>query len=118
RSPRLHDWLILESSPVAYGKDIPYLPVVELLKSYFQLDANDVPHAIQDKITTKLQALDAGFRAIVPPLLALLNVPIEDSSWQALDPSQRRQRTLDALKRLFVQESHIQPVLLIVENLH
>ena len=34
-----HNWLILESSPVAYGKDTPYFPVLDLLKAYFQLDA-------------------------------------------------------------------------------
>src|SRR5207237_8455137 len=35
-----------------------------------------------------------------------------------LDPPQRRQRTLDALKRLLLCESQVQPVLLVCENLH
>jgi DNA-binding NtrC family response regulator/class 3 adenylate cyclase len=34
-----HGWLILESSPTAYGKATPYLPVIDLLKAYFRLDA-------------------------------------------------------------------------------
>jgi hypothetical protein len=38
QAQRLHNWLILESSPVAYGKETPYLPVIDLLKAYFQLD--------------------------------------------------------------------------------
>jgi tetratricopeptide (TPR) repeat protein len=118
RSPRTHGWLILESSPVAYGKDIPYFPVVDLLKFYFLLDAGDEPRILHDKITTKLQTLDEGLRPIVPPVLALLDLPVEDPPWQALEPSQRRQLTLDALKRLLVRESQIRPVLLIVENLH
>src|SRR5262249_50716087 len=49
---------------------------------------------------------------------ALLDVSIEDSAWQALDPPQRRQRTLDALKRLLLRESQEQPLLLIFEDLH
>ena len=111
-------WLILESSPVAYGKDIPYFPVVDLLNTYFRLDAGDAPRTMHDKIMTRLQTLDDGLRSIAPPLLTLLDLPVEDPPWQALDPSQRRQRTLDALKRLLVRQSQVQPVLLIVENLH
>jgi DNA-binding winged helix-turn-helix (wHTH) protein/tetratricopeptide (TPR) repeat protein len=118
RLPRAHGWLILDSSPVAYGKEIPYFAIVDLLTTYFQLDASDEPTSMRDKITTKLQTLDEGLRSVVPPLLALLDLPVEDLSWQALDPSQRRQLTLDALKLLLVRESQIRPLLLIVENLH
>ena len=38
--------------------------------------------------------------------------------WQALDPPQRRQRTLDALKRLLLRESQVQPLLVVFEDLH
>jgi predicted ATPase len=51
-------------------------------------------------------------------LLALLEVPVEGSAWEALDPAQRRQRTLDALKSLLLRQSQAQPLLLVVENLH
>src|SRR5262249_37280497 len=51
-------------------------------------------------------------------LFGLLDVPVEDAQWQALDPPQRRQRTLEALKRLLLRESQDQPVLLVFEDLH
>ena len=54
----------------------------------------------------------------MPALLTLLDVPVEDPHWQALAPLQRRQRILDALKRLVLRVSQAQPLLLIVENLH
>jgi tetratricopeptide (TPR) repeat protein len=111
-------WLVLETSPVAYGQGIPYLPVVDLLKTYFRLDPGDTAQTMHEKIKTRLESLDEGLRSIAPPLCALLNLPVEDASWQSLDPSHRRQLTLDALKSLLVRESQVQPVLLIVENLH
>ena len=37
---------------------------------------------------------------------------------QLLDPPQRRQRTLDALKRLLLRESQVQPLLVVFEDLH
>src|SRR5262249_1834858 len=50
--------------------------------------------------------------------LALLEVPVEDPQWQAFDPPQRRQRTLEALKHLLLRESQVQPLLLVFEDLH
>ena len=49
---------------------------------------------------------------------SLLDVPVEDAAWQRLDPPQRRQRTLDAVKRLLLRESQVQPLLLVFEDLH
>src|SRR5207253_6841515 len=46
------------------------------------------------------------------------DVPVEDAQWEALDPPQRRQRALDACKRLLLRESQEQPVLLVFEDLH
>ena len=38
--------------------------------------------------------------------------------WQSLDPSQRRQQTLGAVKRLLLRESQVQPLILLFEDLH
>jgi predicted ATPase len=54
----------------------------------------------------------------VPPLLSLLDMPVEDVGWQTLDPPQRRQRTLDAVKRLLLREAQVRPLLLVFEDLH
>jgi predicted ATPase len=45
-------------------------------------------------------------------------VPVDDPSWQALDPGQRRQQTRDAVKRLLLREAREQPLLIIFEDLH
>ena len=45
-------------------------------------------------------------------------MPVEDPQWQAIEAAQRRQRTLEALKWVLVRESQVQPVLLVVEDLH
>src|SRR5262249_3161987 len=50
--------------------------------------------------------------------LALLDALPEDSPFLRLDPPQRRQRTLDALKRVVLRESQVQPVLVVFEDLH
>ena len=118
RSHRTHGWLVLESGSVSYGKATPYLPVIELLKAYCQVQERDAPRAIRERVAGKLLMLDRALEPLLTPLLALLDVPIEEAAWDTLDPPQRRQRTLEAVKRLLLRESQIQPLLLIFEDLH
>jgi class 3 adenylate cyclase/tetratricopeptide (TPR) repeat protein len=118
RAHHTHDWLVLESSSISYGKATAYLPVRDLLKAYFQIDDRDDGHKIREKLTGKLLTLDAALGPTLPAFLALLDVPVEDRHWQDLDPTQRRQRTLEAIKGLLLRESQVQPLLLVVENLH
>jgi predicted ATPase len=73
---------------------------------------------IREKVTGKLLTLDRALEPTLPALLALLDVPIDDAPWQALDPAQRRQRTLDAVKSLLLRESQNQPLLVVFEDLH
>ena len=99
-SHRTQGWLILESGSVSYGKATPYLPVIDLLKAYFKIQDRDDQREIREKVTGKLLTLDKSLESTLPAFLALLDVPVDDPMWQALDPSQRRQQTLGAVKRL------------------
>ncbi len=117
-SHRTRDWLVVEASSVSYGKATPYLPVIDLLKSYFKIADRDDTRGIREKVTGKLLTLDRSLEPLLPPLLALLDQPVEDSHWQRLDPPQRRRQTLDALKRLWLREAQAQPLILVFEDLH
>jgi class 3 adenylate cyclase/tetratricopeptide (TPR) repeat protein len=117
-SHRVHGWLIMHASSVSYGKATPYLPVIDLLKGYLKIQDQDDPRAVREKVTGKLLALDEAFKPAVPALLALLDVPVDDAAWAGLDPPQRRRRTLEAVKRLLLRESQVQPLLVVFEDLH
>jgi class 3 adenylate cyclase/tetratricopeptide (TPR) repeat protein len=117
-SHRVHEWLIVQASSLSYGKATGYLPVIDLLKSYFKIGGRDQHREMREKITGKLLALDRALESLLPPLLALLDVPVNDKSWQKLDPPQRRERTLDAVKRLLLREAQVQPLLAVFEDLH
>jgi class 3 adenylate cyclase/tetratricopeptide (TPR) repeat protein len=118
RSHRTQGWLVLESSSVSYGKATPYLPVIELLKAYCLIQESDDPRAIRERVAGKLLMLDRALEPLLTPLLALLDVTHDDTEFDDLDPSQRRQQILEAVKRLLLRESQVQPLLLIVEDLH
>lgn len=117
-SHRLQGWLVLESASVSYGKAMSYLPMIDLLKGYFKIQDRDDLREIREKVTGKLLTLDEALKPTLPALLALLDVPVDDASWSALDPAERRQRTLDGAKRLLLREAREQPLVVIFEDLH
>jgi predicted ATPase len=111
-------WLVLESTSVSSGKAIPYFPVLDLLKRYCHLEEPDDPRTVRAKVTGQVLTLDEGLQDTIPALLSLLEVLPDDSPFRTLDPPQRRQRTLQALKRVLLRESQVQPLLLVFEDLH
>ena len=118
RSHRVQDWLILEASSQSYGKATSYLPVIDLLKGYFKIGDRDDHREMRDKVLGRVLGLDRALEPLLPPLLALLDVPVDDAAWERLDPPQRRQRTLEAVRRLLLRESQEQPLLVVFEDLH
>ena len=70
------------------------------------------------KVTGQVLTLDAALQDTIPALLALLEALPDDSPFRTLDPPQRRQRTLEALKRVLLRESQVQPLVLVFEDLH
>jgi class 3 adenylate cyclase/tetratricopeptide (TPR) repeat protein len=118
RSHRTHGWLVLESGSISYGKTTPYLPVIELLKTYFRIQARDDPRVIRERVAGKLRLLDRALEPLLTPLLALLDLSVDDAAWDALDRAQRRQLTLAAVKQLLLQESQVQPLLVVFEDAH
>src|SRR5882724_6104665 len=111
-------WLALEATSVSYGKATPYFPVVDLLKRYMHVEDGDEPRTVQAKVTGHLLTLDEALQETIPALLALLDALPADSPLLTLDPPQRRQRTLAALKRVLLRESQVQPLLLVFDDLH
>ena len=111
-------WSVLESASVSYGKATPYFPVIDLLKRYSHIDDHDDTRTIRAKLTGQVLTLDAALQDVIPALLSLLDALPDDSPFRQLDPAQRRQRTLTALKRVLLRESQVQPLLLVCEDLH
>ncbi|MEK7702082.1 MAG: adenylate/guanylate cyclase domain-containing protein, partial [candidate division NC10 bacterium] len=117
QSPETRDWRVLESSSHSYEKASAYLPIIDLLREYFEIDDRDDADTVALKVATKLAALDPELDDAVGPLLSLLDALPEGDPFRTLDARGRRRRVLDALTRLILRESDRQPLLLVFENL-
>src|SRR5207244_13444527 len=89
-SHRTQGWLIVESSSVSYGKATAFLPIIDLLRGYFQIESSDGARKIREKVTGKLFSLDRALEPSLSALLWLLDVPVEDPQWQKVDAPRHR----------------------------
>jgi class 3 adenylate cyclase len=110
--------LVLETFSVSHGRAYPYLPLIELLNTYFQLTPQDDDRRRRERVTGKVLTLDRRLEDALPFLSALVGVEEAAASLAHLDPPLRRRRTFEALTRLLLRESLNQPVLLLMEDLH
>ena len=118
RRRRMRPWLVLEGTSVSSGKASAWAPIIDLLKLYFDIAPGDDRRRSAEKVLGKILLLDDALRPVLPALLALLDLPVEDADWQALGPPQRRRRILDGVKALLVRESQRQPLALVLDDLH
>jgi class 3 adenylate cyclase len=110
-------WMVLEAFSVSYGKASAYLPVLELLRTYFRITSDDDERSLREKVNGKVLTLDRELEDTLPYLLSLLGVDPDDQLAQ-MDPQVRRRRTLEAINRIMLRESLNQPLMVIFEDLH
>ena len=118
RAERMPGWRIVKTGAFSYDKATAYRPVIDLLRAYFEVYDRGDRQEVHDKIVGHVLALDKELAVIGPALLSLFDVPVEDPQWQALGPLQRREQTMDAVRRLLLRESQVQPLCVVVEDLH
>ena len=118
RLDAMQGWRVLGGRGVSYGSTTPLLAVGDLLRRYFAIEDSDEPEVIREKVTETIVSRHEALKSFLTPLFSLLDLAVDDQFWNHLDPPPRRQRIQDAVKRLLLDESRIQPLLVLIDDLH
>ena len=111
-------WMVLEAFSVSHGKASAFLPVIDLLRSYFKIIPEDDERTRREKVTGRVLALDRSLEDALPYLCGLLGLTDENSQVAEVEAQTRKRRSLDAIKRILLRESLNQPLVVIFEDLH
>ena len=83
------EFVYLEGRCLHYGGSMPYLPLLDILRSYFEIEEGDREFLIQKKMKEKIFGLDETLKSILPPFQELLSVGVDDEAFVKLDPKEK-----------------------------
>jgi class 3 adenylate cyclase/tetratricopeptide (TPR) repeat protein/ribosomal protein L40E len=112
------EFTYFEGRCIHYGSSVIYMPILDILRHFFDIDEADREFIIKKKIKEKILSIDEKLKISLPSFQELLSVSVDDDEYQRLEPKQKRDRNFDAIRDLFIQISHKKPLVVAFEDLH
>ncbi len=112
------DVIFLEGRCLSYSRNVAYHPIVDILKANFEIQDNDTGPQIRQKVTSFLKIIQVDEPSTLPYLLELLAVKESGIEKMQMSPEARKDRTLEALKKITLKGSELRPLIMAVEDLH
>jgi class 3 adenylate cyclase/tetratricopeptide (TPR) repeat protein len=107
----------IESRCLQYSSSIPFLPVLEIFRSYFDIGEGESEEAINAKLMARLEALDKALIPSLPAFRHFLSLPAGDSQWERLEPKEKRTKIFEAIRNFFIRMSQDTTVILVIDDL-
>jgi class 3 adenylate cyclase/tetratricopeptide (TPR) repeat protein len=108
----------LEGRCLQYGSSMPYLPILDLLRGYFDIKAGEPEPVVRQKIAEKSLQFDKETRGILIPIQDLLSLEVEDKEYLKLEPKRKKEKIFEALRGWLTGESEKRPLIIAFEDLH
>jgi class 3 adenylate cyclase/tetratricopeptide (TPR) repeat protein len=107
-----------EGKCLSYSRAVAYHPVIDIVRSNFDIKGSDGDFEITEKFKRGLKILKADETSTLPYLLELLSVVDSGVDTKALSPEARKDRIIQAIKRTSIKSSQIRPLIIAIEDLH
>ncbi|MET0304678.1 MAG: adenylate/guanylate cyclase domain-containing protein [Solirubrobacterales bacterium] len=109
---------VFEAQAQAHGREIPFMPVLQMLRAYFGIADGDPERLVREKVAGRALLLDPDFTEDLPILFDFLGVPDPDRPAPQLS-AEARQRALRAIVcRLVRAPNRRDPIVTVIEDLH
>jgi class 3 adenylate cyclase/tetratricopeptide (TPR) repeat protein len=118
RRCRARGYPVYQTSGQAHATTIPLLPILHIMRSYFDVTDLDSDQTSRERIAGKLLLLDESFGEDLPLVFDFLAVPDPERPAQRMDPEARQRRLLELTKQLVRAQSARAPGVTLWEDLH
>jgi adenylate cyclase len=109
---------VYEAQGQAHGREIPFLPVLQMMRSYFGIAESDSDQQAREKIAGRMLLLDDAFAESLPLLFDFLAVPDPHRPAPHMDPDARQRALLEMVKRLVHTSGQSNPGINLLEDAH
>ena len=107
---------VLIGRAVAHGKNIPFLPILEIFRAWFEITSQDDAQRAREKIAGRMVLLDPALTETLPSLFEFLGVGDPARPAPATGPEARQREIIGVMRQ--VVQSHTQPTVTMIEDLH
>jgi class 3 adenylate cyclase/tetratricopeptide (TPR) repeat protein len=111
-------WSVLRVAAMSHAAGAPYSLAAELLRSLLGVDAADDRGEVTRKLDQTLAVMAGHAKPDLAPLKSLLEVPVDDEEWLRLDPSERRNRLIAAVRSMVLREATLRPLIVVADDYH
>jgi len=108
----------LEGRCIHYGGSMAYLPILDILRFYFDIKEGDREFVIKKKMEEKILQLDERIKRSLSSFQELLSVKVDDEFYLQLEPVVKKIRAFEAIRDLLIRESEKKPLVVVIEDLH
>jgi class 3 adenylate cyclase/tetratricopeptide (TPR) repeat protein len=112
------DVTFLEGKCLSYSRGVAYHPVIDILKSNFDIRESDSDSEIREKVKRGLKILEADEASTLPYFLELLSVKDSGIDKTPMSPEARKDRIMEAFKQITLKGSEIRSLIVAYEDLH
>jgi len=116
RTTAQEEYTYLEGQCLHYGSSMPYLPLLDILRSCFGLKEGEREFLVRKRLEEKTSAIDPKLKAILPPLQELLSLKVEDEAYLKLEPQKKREKIFEAIRDLLAMESQKNPLIVAIDD--
>ncbi len=109
---------VFECQAQAHGQAIPFMPVLQMLRSYFGIVDGDQERIVREKIAGRTLLLDPDFAEDLPLLFDFLGVPDPHRPLPQLSAEARHRALRGAVCRLVRAPNRRNSIVALVEDLH
>ena len=107
----------IETRCLQHSSNIPFLPILQCFKSFLDIVEGESEGKINKKLKTRLEGLDRNLIESLPALRHFFSLPAGDSQWENFDPKEKRIKTFEAIRNLFIRLSLDAPLVLMIDDL-
>jgi class 3 adenylate cyclase/tetratricopeptide (TPR) repeat protein len=101
-----------------HGKTVPYLALLEMLRSIFDIDERDSDYEARRKIAGELMLLDDNLQELMPLVFDFLGVPDPERLPPNLAPEARQKQLFAFVRALIEARGRRGPTLEFLDDLH
>jgi adenylate cyclase len=109
---------VFECQAQSHGREIPFMPVLQMLRSYFGIADGDPERIVREKIAGRALLLDPDLADDLPLLFDFLGVPDPDHPLPQLSAEARHRALRGVVCKLIRAPRRRDPIVTIVEDLH